>query len=198
MAKLTKPDVDPYAGLPHIEPDPRIQVDSWSIAKGELSSDTSFRVAVRRAFIQSLLANHRIRSIDEIQEAVRRRFGTKPGFHMVAGDLRHIGVVRVPIPGVGNYIRLASEYHKINVEDELNERVRIDVLEMRRKVDTLYLEVNRGTAPALTQIFNLIVDQGNRPGIVGITSDGDKWVALHLEDGNVATTWQEWLKPKLY
>lgn len=173
-------------------------MDTWAASKGLSGVDAQFRVTVRRAFVQSLLANHRIRSIEELQEAVRRRFGAKPGFHVIAGDLRHIGVVRVPIPGVGNYIRLASEYHKVNVEDELDERVRIDVLEMRRQSDTLYLEVNRGTAPALTQLFNLIVDQGNRPGIVGITSDGDKWVALHLEDGKAAVTWQEWLKPKLY
>lgn len=197
MAKLTKQEGDPYAGLPLIEPDPRLRVEDWTL-KEKNRADAQFRVAIRQAFVQSLLANHRIRSIDEIQESVRRRFGARPGFHIIAGDLRKIGVVRVPVPGVGNYIRLASEYHKVNVEDELDERVRIDVLELRRKLDTIYLEVNRGTAPALTQLFNLIVDQGNRPGVMAITSDGDKWVALHLEDGNVATAWQEWLKPKLY
>jgi arginine repressor len=197
MAKLKNPGADPYAGLPHIEPDPRLRVENWNL-KEKNAVDAQFRVAIRRAFIQSLLANHRIRNIDEIQEAVRRRFGAKPGFHVIAGDLRAIVVVRVPVPGVGNYIRLASEYNKVNVEDELEERIRIDVLELRRKLDTIYLEVNRGTAPALTQLFNLIVDQGNRPGVVGITSDGDKWVAIHLEDGVVTTSWQEWLKQKLY
>lgn len=198
MAKLTvPPKPDPFAALPNIEPDPRLHLISWN-SRDVPRSEISFRAAIRRAFIQSLLANHRIRSIEEIQEAVRRRFGAKPGFHMIGADLTNIGVVRVPVPGVGNYIRLASEYNKVNVEDELDERMRIDVLGMRRNEAIMYLEVNRGTANALVQLFNLIHDQGNRPGLLAVTSDNDKWVVLHLEDKAATNGWEQWLKPKLY
>jgi arginine repressor len=197
MAELVTPD-DKFPGLPHIDPDPRIQVTDWTAGAGVTVPEQQFNTNARRAFIQALIARHPIATIAELQEATRRRFGAVPGHHTITKDLREINVVRVPIPGLGQRFKLASQYNKVNIEDELNERARIDVLSVTRFEDRIHLEVNRGTAVALVQLFNLIYDDASRPGITAVSSDGDKWVVLYLESGKTAMTWEAWLKAKLY
>ena len=202
----TRAQENKFPGLPHIEPDPRIQVRGWSPKqlKESLkhhpmkSGINTFAAQVRRAFIQQLIANHPIYGVDEIREAVRRRFGALPDTRMVANDLTIVGVARVPVPGIGTRLRLASQFGQVRVEDELDERIRIDALEVSRQGDTLFIEMNRGTAVALVQLLNLVYDQGNRPGVRAITTDSDKWVVVHMRDGNFAVSWEDWLKNKLY
>lgn len=197
MAELVTPE-DKFPGLPHIEPDPRIQVTDWSAGDGVKVPEQQFNTNVRRAFIQALIARHPIATVAELQEAVRRRFGASAGHHVITRDLREIGVVRVPIPGLGQRFKLASQYNKVNIEDELNERARIDVLAVTRYGDRIHLEVNRGTAVALVQLFNLIYDDASRPGLTAVTSDGDKWVVLYTDSSKTAMTWEGWLRSKLY
>jgi len=185
-----------FPGLPHIQPDPDLQVESWA-ASAIPRSERTFAVQVRRAFIQALVARHPIASAQELREAVRRRFGATPGHQIIMEDLRDLQVVRVPMPGGGMRFKLASQLGDANIEDELDERVRIDVLSVNRKEDTVYHEVNRGTAQALVQLINLMVDDGTQPGILAVTSDNDKWVAIHFKSGADARVYERWFTPKL-
>jgi len=187
---------DKFPGLPHIEPDPKIQLESW-LPGNMTAAERTFNVQVRRAFIQALVARHPISTAQELREAVRRRFGAAPSHQIIMEDVRDLQIVRVPMPGGGQRLKLASQLGDANIEDELDERVRIDLLSMNRKNDLIYHEVNRGTASALTQLLNLMVDDGTQPGIIGITNDGDKWVVVHFKNGHDARVYERWMKPKM-
>jgi len=187
---------DKFPGLPHIEPDPEIQLESWGPG-GVSRADRTFTVQVRRAFIQALVARYPIATAQELREAVRRRFGATPSHQIIMEDIRDLNIVRIPMPGGGMRFKLASQLGDVNIEDELDERVRIDVLSVNRKEDTVYHEMNRGTAQAFVQLINLMIDDGTQPGILAVTSDNDKWVAVHFKSGNDARVYERWFTPKL-
>lgn len=187
---------DKFPGLPHIDPDPRLQLDTWRLDVNR-RADRLFNVQVRRAFVQALVARHPITSAEEVREAVRRRFGAKPSLAIALNDLQEIGSVRVPMPGGGFRFKLASQLADANIEQELDERVRIDLLGIKRVDRFLYLEVNRGTTQALTQLVNLMIDDGAWPNIAAVTTDNDKWVTLHMDDGKYARHLEAILRNKM-
>lgn len=189
-----------YEGLPHVEPDPKLQLQSWS-RTGTFNPPShliSFYANVRRAFVQAMVARYHIRTAEEIRELVRRRFGAAPSLETITVDLRQLGIIRVPIPGGGTQLKLISQINNVNLEQEVDERFRIDVLNVQRQGSTIMIETNRGTAQSVVQLMNLVVDDGSRNGLLAVTSDGDKWVVLHMEDAKQATKWQTWLSGKLY
>jgi len=199
MSEETKRDK--YPGLPHIEPDPALQVVSWTRTSYNriTPSIIAFQSSVRRAFIQAMVSKYAISNAEELREAVTRRFGCKPSAATIADDMRGIGIVRVPIPGGGgSRLKLVNQLNTVNIEDELNERFRIDVLNLHRRDKDLMIEMNRGTANAMVQLINLLVDDGGRPGVIGVTTDMDKWVVVYFENGVQSVSWYEWLKGKLY
>lgn len=185
-----------YPGLPPITPDPQIQLTTWADSTIGQTQRT-YHAAVRRAFIQMMVARHPIRDATELREAVKRRFGAAPSTRLLLQDMKNTGIVRVPIPGLGTRLKLVAQLNDANIEDELDERIRIDTMLITRRDNDIFMEVNRGTATAFVQLFNLTVDEGSRPGVVGVTSDGDKWVALHFADGARAMEWERWLENKI-
>lgn len=187
---------DEYPSLPHIDPDPKLQLDTWRLDVNR-RADRLFNVQVRRAFVQTLIARHHLTSADEVREAVRRRFGAKPSLAITLTDLQEIGVVRVPLPGSGFRFKLASQLADANIEQELDERARLDLLGVNRIERFVYLEVNRGTAQALAQLLNLMVDDGAYPFVVAISTDQDKWVVVHTEDGNGARHLETTMRSKM-
>jgi arginine repressor len=117
---------------------------------------------------------------------------------IMVADMKLIGIVRVPIPGGGSRLKLVNQIANVNIEDELNERIRIDALNMRKSERQMMIEMNRGTANTMVRLINLLVDEGGRPGVIAVTTDTDKWVVIHFENGYQATSWFEWLNGKLY
>ena len=192
---------DKYPGLPHIEPDPALQVVSWTRTSFNkiTPSVIAFQSSVRRAFIQAIVTRYAISNAEELREAVTRRFGCRPSAPTIMSDMKIIGIVRVPIPGGGgSRLKLVNQLNTVNIEDELNERFRIDVLNVHRRDKDMMIEMNRGTANTMVQLINLLVDDGSRPGVIGVTTDMDKWVIIYFEGGHHCMRWYEWLKGKLY
>jgi arginine repressor len=191
---------DKYAGLPHIEPDPNLQLISWKNS-GTVKfnpQQAQYYASVRRAFIQAMVARYHISTAEELREVVRRRFGAKPGIDTVISDMKLLGIIRVPVPGGGTRLKLISQLNNVNLEQEIDERFRIDALGVRRQGSMIIIEVNRGTATAFVQLMNLVVDENTRGGLIAVTTDNDKWVVLHIEDSVTATSWTSWLTDKLY
>jgi len=188
---------DKFPGLPHIEPDPELQLESWK-AEHHSQAQRTYNVQVRRAFIQALVARYPIGTSKELREAVRRRFGATPSHQIILEDIRDLQIVRIPMPGGGMRFKLASQLGDVNIEDELDERIRVDVLSMNRKADQVFLETNRGTASSMAQLLNLMVDDGTQPNILAITSDNDKWLVIHFVGAREADVFERWFRPKIF
>jgi arginine repressor len=193
-------ETDKYAGLPHIEPDPELQLVSWSRSStfNPPPNLMTYYANVRRAFIQAMISRYHIGTAEEVREVVRRRFGAKPGIDTTIKDLRTLGIIRVPIPGGGTRLKLISQINNVNLEQEIDERFRIDALGIKRQGSMIMIETNRGTAGSIVQLMNLLADDGARAGLGAVTTDGDKWVVLHMDDGNHARSWADWLEGKLF
>lgn len=191
---------DPFPGLPHIEPDPELQLTSWSRTPSFNPPPhlITYYANVRRAFIQAMISRYHIRSAGEVREIVRRRFGAKPSVDTTTKDLRALGIIRVPIPGGGSRLKLVSQINNVNLEQEVDERFRIDALSIKRQGSMMIIETNRGTATAFVQLMNLLADDGGRAGLAAVTTDNDKWVVVHFDDGNHARSWTDWLEGKLF
>lgn len=187
---------DKFSALPNIEPDPQLQVESWT---NELMghSERVYAMKKRRAFIQHLVMNAPIATSEEIREACRRRFGATPTQRIILRDIKAIGLVRVPNKHGGSRYRVASQLPDIDIEEEVNNRCRIDLLSVTRVDNIVYLEVNRGTAQAFVQLLNLVVDDAALVGVAGITSDMDKWIVIHTTDGNRARWIEDWMRNKI-
>lgn len=191
------PNPDRYPALPEIEPHPDLWLDNWGIVEGDPKVEYEYRMRVRRAFVQNLIAHHPIAKMEEINEAISRRFGARVAHATLMKDMKMLGIVRAPMPGGGVRYRLYSQVTDLDLDQELNDRLRLDALSVKRGDLNVYVEVNRGTAQAFVQIFNLFIDDAALPDVYGLTSDQDKWVVLHGKDLRAAKRIERWLAPKL-
>lgn len=192
----TMHDPNRFPGLPDIPPHPEIRLTTWA-QEGETRATTEYRTKVRRAFIQNLVTDYPLSSMEEVNEAILMRFGARVAPPTIMKDMRVLGIVRVPMPGGGFRYKLASQVSEFDLDMELNDRLRLDALSIKRGGANVYIEVNRGTASAVVQILNLFIDDATLPDVLGITSDGDKWVVLNMEGVGPAKRVERWLTKKL-
>lgn len=187
---------DAFPTLPDIAPDPHLQLTTWE--PSGTATSRAFNVKKRRAFLQNLVMQAPIGSVEEMREAVRRRFGVAPTIKIMLNDVKQLGLVRVPNKHGGFRYRVQSQLPDVNIEQEVDNRCRIDLLSVVKTDKMIHLEVNRGTAQAFVQLLNLLVDDAALPGVVSITSDMDKWIVLHVNDGHRAKIIAEMLQEKVY
>jgi arginine repressor len=199
MRTPAKPPERPH-WLDTITPDPKVQVTGWSIGFGALSIDHMAELTeLRRAFIRWLITTYEVQSLEEISDAVQRRFGAPVTDHTSRSDLKELGATKLAIPGSHKRYRyrLLSSLHDIGVAEELAERIRIDVLNLSIIERFVYIESNRGTAVALLQLLKLALDDGVLRDVAAITSDNDCYVALHMTSPPSAKTWGTWLQKQV-
>lgn len=182
--------------IDEIIPDPEMQVSKWDVLMKEAQIGQK-QTAVRRAFVNWVVTNYEVRTREDLIAAVGKRFGLAPSVTSITRDLQELGVVKVPTVGSSNSrYRLLSSLHDIGVEDELNERIRIDVLRVSRHSETVFLETNRGVATAVAQLVKLAIDDGVMRDIHAITTDGDCYVVVHAANVRAGETWERWLQQR--
>lgn len=152
----------------------------------------------RRKLIVELLRSRVITSATDLSAALAER-GVDATAVTLGNDLRAIGAVRTPLPGVNSGYRYRTP-DLVTTEDvtwALAERVGADGLSVvKLSANFLVIRTTKGTANAVSSLVKLLKDHELDDNIVLVMTDDDEFVLIALADrtGDYVRMFREWLR----